>query len=478
MKIDYKKQSMQNSKLILLLKSFSVREYKEFQRFVASPFFNTNEEVVMFFTILKKLSPHFKEGRINKEQILKKMYPSKKFDDAHCKFLMNQLLKLAERYIAIANMEQKDTMKDYYLLDSYMQRGIDKNYQFILKKTKKILQSKKERDADFLHQEYLLTDIANLHFDKQSKRQGNEHLQQMVDTFDKYYMANKLKYTCQMLNNQSIISESYNISLAAEVSTFIHKNDYSHIPAVHLYHNLYMLLTGGKKGQFISTVQLFKDYRSTFGKTELRQILYFLVNFCIRQLKSGDDGDYYFNELFTLYQEGVDTGLLLEQGQINPWDYKNIIKIGLKLKRFTETESFIIDYNDKLKEQYKEDALHYNLAELYYYKKKPQKALEHLIEVEFSDIYYILGTKKILLKIYYETDEYDAMESLLISFQTYLKRNKLISENVRDTYLNFTKCLYKIIKNIDEDLSIEIDNTSPLIDKPWLMSYANPSHQK
>jgi hypothetical protein len=469
---------MKNSKLILLLKSFSSREYKEFQRFVASPFFNTNKEVVKFSNILKKLSPDFSESSIEKGRVFKKMYPPRTFDDAHCKFLMNQLLKLAERYITIANMEQKDTMKDYYLLDSYVQRGIDKNYQFILKKTKKMLQSKKEKDADFLHQEYLLTDIANLHFDKQSKRQGNEHLQQMVNTFDNYYMANKLKYTCQMLNNQSIISESYTISLATEVSAFIHKNDYSHIPAVHFYDNLYMLLTEGKKDLFIITVQLFKNYKDTFGKAELRQILYFLVNFCIRQLKSGDDGDYYFNELFTLYQEGVDTGLLLEQGQINPWDYKNIIKIGLKLKRFTETESFIIDYNDKLKEQYKEDALHYNLAELYYYKQQHQEALEHLIEVDFSDIYYILGTKKLLLKIYYETDEYDAMESLLISFQTYLKRNKLISKNVRDTYLNFTKCLYKIIKNINEDLSKEIENTSPLIDKPWLMSYANPSHQK
>lgn len=469
---------MYNSKLILLLKSFSSKEYKEFQRFVASPFFNTNKEVVDFSTRLKKLGPDFKESSINKERIFKKMYPSRNFSEAHFKFLTNQLLKLAERYIAISNMEQKDTMKDYYLLDSYVQRGIDKNYQFILKKAKKMLQSKKERDADFLHQEYLLTDIANLHFDKQSKRQSNEHLQKMVDTFDNYYMANKLKYTCQMLNNQSIISESYNISLAAEISAFIRKNGYNHIPAVHLYHNIYLLLTEGEKEQFISAVQLFKDYEGIFEKTELRQILYFLVNFCIRQLKSGDDGDYYFNELFTLYQEGVDTGLLLEQGQINPWDYKNIIKIGLKLQRFSETESFIIDYNGKLKEQYKEDALHYNLAELFYYKKQPQKALEHLVEVEFSDIYYILGTKKLLLKIYFETNEHNAMESLLVSFQTYLKRNKLISENVRDTYLNFTKCLYKIIKNINEDLSIEIENTSPLIDKPWLMSYADPSHKK
>lgn len=463
---------MKNSKLISLLKSFSEKEFREFQRFVASPFFNSNSEITDFYTLIRKHSPKFPDKALERRRIFKKLHPKREYDDAHVKFLMNQLLKLAERYISISNMEQRNIMKEYYLLDSYVKRGLNKNYHFIFKKTDKLISNAAIQDADLLHKKYLLKDIASSHFDKQSKRQSNEYLQQLVDTFDTYYMANKLKHTCQMLSNQGIISESYVINLAPEISSFLKRNDYSNFPAVHLYYNVYLLLTEKKKEQFHNTKNLFFKYQNSFEKKEMRQVFYFLANFCIRQLELGDKDNHYLTELFILYQNGVNSELLLDTGLINPWDYKNVIKLGLRLKKFEETENFILDYNSKLKDQFKEDALHYNLAELYYYKNQPDKALGHLVEVEFSDIYYILGTKKLLLKIYFETNEFDALESLLTSFQTYLKRNKLISDNVRDTYYNFTKCLFKIIKKTGNDLTQEIEQTSPLTDKKWLLKHA------
>ena len=44
---------MHNSKLIELLKSFSASELREFKDFVASPFFNKNEELSLFYAYLK-----------------------------------------------------------------------------------------------------------------------------------------------------------------------------------------------------------------------------------------------------------------------------------------------------------------------------------------------------------------------------------------------------------------------------------------
>lgn len=462
---------MKDSKLILLLKSFSEKEFKAFHRFVSSPFFNTNPEVSDFYALVRKTAPEFLEKKIQKLVLFRRLYPQRGYSEKHMKFLMNQVLKLAERFMAINNMESRSLLKEYYLLDDYVKRGLNKNYRFIFNKAEKSHQNLALQDADFLHKGYLLKNIASQHFDKQSKRQSNEYLQQLVDSFDTYYMANKLKHTCQMLSNQGIISEKYDINLVGEIANFIGRNDYSNIPAVHLYYNIYLLLQNGGKTQFQISKKLFQAYIPLFNKLEMRQVFYFLANFCIRQLEQGDSENHFLNELFTLYQNGVDSKLLLDEGMINPWDYKNAIKLGLRLRRFEETEKFILDYSTQLKEQFKEDAFHYNMAELHYYKKQLPEALEHLVNVEFSDIYYILGTKKLLLKIYFETNEYDALESLLSSFQTYLRRNKLISANVRDTYLNFIKCLLKIIKQHDkETLLEEINTTSPLTDKKWLLA--------
>ena len=83
----------------------------------------------------------------------------------------------------------------------------------------------------------------------------------------------------------------------------------------------------------------------------------------------------------------------------------------------------------------------------------------------------ILSTKLLRLKIFFETDDYDILESSLSSFHTYLKRNKLIADNIKESYLNFTKYLGKIIRNEHKKflLKEEIEALSPLTGKNWLL---------
>ena len=51
-----------------------------------------------------------------------------------------------------------------------------------------------------------------------------------------------------------------------------------------------------------------------------------------------------------------------------------------------------------------------------------------LLKVEFNDVYYHLDSKSLLMKVYFELDEYDAFSSLVDAFKIYLRRNQTISE--------------------------------------------------
>ena len=55
---------MLNSKLISILKTLSARELNAFEKLVASPFFNVNEDVSALFALLKKEFPAFDEKQI------------------------------------------------------------------------------------------------------------------------------------------------------------------------------------------------------------------------------------------------------------------------------------------------------------------------------------------------------------------------------------------------------------------------------
>lgn len=74
-------------------------------------------------------------------------------------------------------------------------------------------------------------------------------------------------------------------------------------------------------------------------------------------------------------------------------------------------------------------------------------AIRLLQNVVFTDVFYHLGAKLMLLKMYYETEQTEPFYSLIDAFNIYLYRNKGISIYQRKSYLNlirFTKKLFDL----------------------------------
>jgi len=465
---------MRDSKVLLVIQSFSKSELREFGKFAASPYFNQKQDVVKMYEILKKAAPEFAEKKINRTAVMKQIFPNEHFDEKQYKYLSNLLLKLTEQYISLKETESRPMIQEYHLLSAYVKRNIDKNFNFIYNKTNSTQKDSPRKDANFYYREYLLKNVAAEHFDKKKVRKNNEYLEELISSLDLYYLANKLKYSCHLLNNRKIFPKGRNPYLPKEILALLSNNDFSPYPAIHIYFTLYKLVTEEKENDFNEIKELLINYQDFFETEELKEIYYFVINYCVHQLIKNNKTSYYLQELYDIYQEGIDTELLLEDGFLSPWTYKNVIKIGFRLKKFQETEQFIKQKKEQLKPEFQSDAYNYNLAELFYRKREYDDAFSHLNNVNYSDIYYILDSKKLLCKIYFETEEDEALDSLLLSFQTYLKRNKIISDENRKSYLNFTKLLLKITKDDFKktDFSKTIENTNPLTDKNWLLEIA------
>ena len=122
-----------------------------------------------------------------------------------------------------------------------------------------------------------------------------------------------------------------------------------------------------------------------------------------------------------------------------------------------------------------ENAEIYNLARLYYAQKQYKKVLQLLHNVELNNISYALGAKTILVGTYFALNEYQALESLLISFRIFILRNKLLAKNTKQGYLNFLKFTKKLIslapydKSGKEQLRKDIANTKNLMVRDWLL---------
>ncbi|MGB0931335.1 MAG: hypothetical protein ACPGVB_11190, partial [Chitinophagales bacterium] len=104
--------------------------------------------------------------------------------------------------------------------------------------------------------------------------------------------------------------------------------------------------------------------------------------------------------------------------------------------------------------------------------------------VEYTDPYYHIDTKILLMRCYYELEEVIPLFNLIDTIRAYIRRNKQISKSYKNNYLNFFKFVKKLVrikmgsKKTIEDLKEEIDQTPNFDGASWLYEKIKELEQK
>ncbi len=461
---------MKKSKLLLLLNALDSTEIKEFQAFLSSPYFKVQKDLIVLSNFLIKHLFDQDEGKLKKEVVYRAVFPEKEFDEKHLGYLMSDLCKVIKRFLKIRKFEEEGLRGELYLLQSYLDKRLLNLYERAYKKIIHKTQSIEKKDASHFLRQYELSEIALQHFDLQQIRQHNLHLQASANYLDKFYFTSKLKHSCTMVNNQKILATEFELTFLDEIKKQLGSSEYINEPTITFYYlTLEMLLNEDSVTNFNDLKEFIYQQSHHLQESDAKYVYLSAINFCVRRIKKGERN--YAQEALDLYLDGIHKAILLEKGVLSPWVYKNVIDLSLGLKQYEKVESFIHDYSGKLAKEFQENALHFNLANLYYNLKDYDKSMHHLNQTQFTDIYYNFDSKVMLIKIYYELGEEEPLLSLLASFSVFLKRNKSVSKNVKESYLNFCSLMSKITRRNTKKINLikeEIEHTRLIVSKSWL----------
>lgn len=459
---------MKNSKLIGLLQTFDANEWRQFEDFVASPYFNNNENLIQLCTFLGRYAPGFSSSALTKEKAYKAVFPGTPFDARQMGYLMNYLIQLAEEFLSVQHYRRKNLQVKIDILAEYSRRELEKHYNFLYRKTKEELDSARP-DAGQFEFRYSLAEVASQHFIRQRVRSFDPTLQNAVNALDELYFLRKLKYSIEMLNRQAIVSTDYELSFIDEVQTYLSGRKVRP-PLIDIYLHIYLSLANDSDEHFAQLILLIERHSDNIELAEKRIIYLYAINFCARKIRQGKDQ--YVHTVLGIYLRGIRDRSLFEDEYLSHWTYTNVVKLLLRQKDYEQAENFIKTYSDNLQPQSREDALHFNLAELYYQKEEYGEVLSHLSQLNFSDLFYHMGSRTVLIKTYYESDEIESLLSLLASFSNFLRRNKKIAPGLKKTYLNFCNLLFNTLKNNPrkrDKIREEIQRTQPLAERAWLL---------
>lgn len=455
---------MQQSKLVSLLRPLTVREMRSLAAYVQSPYFNRHEQVIALMELLHEAHPEFAAASLVREEVGARIFGKNPYRDQQLSDVMTYLTRLVCDFLADNQYRKDPVQRRRYLGQAYRERGMDDFFQKYLAKAPN--QSLPLYLPEQQYEHYLWEREQVLHLSDHKTRTVHDHFQRMVTHLDTYYLMMKLRYGCEMLNRNRVQRQDFDLDLLNLMLDFIGKqlDQWTEQPLIEAYYRVCLMLQEEAQTDLFIQADAFIRTRHAELPVELLRDLYaYLLNYCIRRINTGDVS---FQEiLFGQYQWQLETEILLADKWLSPWDYKNIVSLGLKMEKFDWVDRFIETYRLKLKPTFRENAHRYNLAYLRFAQGAYHKALHLLQNVEFDDVFYQIGSKVILLKTYYETEDFEALFYLADASEAYFRRNREIPAYQTEIYLNFIRFLRKL-----SHVHIRLRSTYRLVDKKQMES--------
>ncbi len=464
---------MQNSKLYTILEYFNKYEQNRLRKFLTSPYFNKNEALVKLFDLLADRIHSGEKTELAKELVWTLLYPDDSYDDVLFRKNCSDLLKLVESYLAQQVYENNPIHQATYLIEAVAHRKMERLYNSTMKNARRLTEQQHYKTAGYYLSQF---QVEKSYFDLmvlEHNRTAKKNEEEILNNLDRFFMSEKLRFSCSVMSQQILVSHEYKLLFMDEIVSQIEKYKFEDVPPVAVYYQIYLTyVDADNTDHYFKLMSILDNYGDLFPRNEAEFIYQAALNYCVKKLNQGSQE--FLEEYFNVFVILLEKELLIADGELSPWHFRNIVVAALRLRKFEWTEQFINKYKSYLPESMRENAVSFNTAQLFFSQKKFEKVIELLRMVEYEDISYNLNSKTMLLSTYYEIDEIEPLYSLMDSFRTYLNRHKDISTNKRRPYLNlikFTKILTKMApgdKKAIQKLKEEVEQTQDISSLNWL----------
>ena len=476
---------MYHTKLLETVRSLDTRERARWQEYVHAGLFNRHAGLRRLCDYILEVLPDMEQEALQKKRAFEHLFGGgAEYNELKMNNLISDLYFLLLDFLAFRHFENDRLTRLGHTANELLARNLDKQAAGALERYRKELEQRPDRTTEWLRHERHWWEAAEVLHSRQARRSAGEHLRRQADALDVAFALDKLRITVVMLsrNALAVVQADDRPRWLSELRKWCREeNLFRQYPPVQVYLAALDLVEEPESRYFEALRGALDRHDGLFPPEEQTALYQLALNYCIRRINDGFSEAY--SDALTLYRTMLDRGLLLRQGRLSQWTYKNITAAGLRSGAFAWTEDFLYRYRDALHPAERENAFAYNLAELHFEKLDFAGALRALQNVEFTDFTYQLGAKTLQLKCFYALGEWEALTALLDSTRQLLRRNRSLSTFGKTTNLNFLRLLRQIKywkqnqslqparrwkleqKNLKED----VQRTQPLAHKDWLL---------
>lgn len=445
-----------DTRLVQFLQLLNPQERLQFRRFLESPYHVQQDSPLQLFRILENFYPDFSDKALTPEWVWEQMADGELFILQKLKDQMTQLTRLLKRFLVLEQADRQPENQEEKLLAALADRKAEKLFLQHRKAFLKRLEAQPLRDLAYFEHQFRVARETDQLKGIELKRAYDRALQDKADFLNLSFLIRKLQDYCEMLNRNNLQQQHYQADLLTEIRQILVAHpQYQAVPVIQLWYQILQSLLQPTAGSVFAELLVQLERNGHWVSEGERRAMYkYALNFCIRRINAGDA--HYVLQSFQVYQRMLAENLLFVEGQLSHTDYKNVASSGIRLGEFAWVERFIHQYKDQVDSAFAENVYTYCLAQLYAESGKERQAIRLLQEVQFTDVYYALSARTLLLRIFYDQPGQDDLSYQAKAYQHFLQRNNTLSQRNRHLYLQFVRYFKRLVRLREQQQYLDI----------------------
>jgi len=441
-------------KVVELLKTLSEGELVRLEKFVRSPYYNENIDLIKL--LIGYVLPAVRDQKTNKKLFLiKNSWSDQKFRK-NC----NELLELLIDFQTDNFIKSNSTIHELIKYQTLLACGWAEKFS---NRRAKIVNIKKEKTA--------WTEIELAHY--------YIYLKSHIDS-NSISIDESIRAYAEIAQTKKEFNKVSDLSSFIDLENLRHNNlsiTIQHYRNLSLFNNYlsktYKLVVGIFEGVIRPTdnqieIKL-RAYLPHIERNKASQVLDQITSFFITKINKGDLS--VSSVIFNIYKLGIDLKLI----DINVGIYRNIAYFACKENKFNWALRFVEKFKSELPSSERSSAYSFTKARTLWHAKDWDGVITTLRNVEYQDMTYNLLARSYILTCYYELDEFEPLDSLIKSFKVYLRRKRNVSKARKDSFYNFITALDHLMKASERNdykrilkAKEVIENNPSTRNKDWL----------
>lgn len=441
---------MHKSKLVTLLRTLTVSEMRDFGKFMEGTSYRTTGAIFQLYNFLKKQHPEYPDKKIDREYVKKALNKGGKNTGNRLPDLVSLLNTELEKFLIQKKLFEKEIRKEMLFLEVLRERGLDKMFFKRAANLEKNWGDYRGEGIEDLHTSFLLSRAEITHPNREEDRvQKNKEL---LERLDNYYLTTKLHYCSSLLSNTvDFASDDSNAEFLDQQfllkqinASLLEKDAIGRPEMVNISHLILMGYLSSVEDYDTVKTQILDNFQ-LFNETEQHDYFIFLQRVCIQKMNSGEE--LYLRELFEVYKIMVSSGNIYKDEFIPAVLFRSMILVACSLSELEWAKDFLEQNYRYAKKEYREDIYSLCAAIILFHERKFEESISCLDSVRFTDVAYALQARVILLQCHYELEDQDLFFNMVRSFGSFLDRNNLLSEELKEDvrkFINYANSMMRI----------------------------------